>query len=871
MAHFQSQPLLYEIDQALAEAIKALLDKQEEYPIYAGQVVDDQKRPYRYRFTLKKPWRVEEGAEVSLDGPGLVEPIQVRLAYMEDEITILLETNRHLPPEILPNAVLKEDPTFLLRRLREALSSVKDLGLGLALVGQRPCADREQAFRPFTHPHVRPEPAQALALRRALGSELLMLLGPPGTGKTFVLAAVAFLHLLVGHRILIASHTNIAIDNAVLRLVELLCMEGEGARIDQRQIIRQGTPRLPELEEKAFSQVTLSLIVAQEQQTLQQEYAALEVQQQQLRRKVAAAEARVIREGELWKQERSAHEQALTDCQKRFLKVRQQEQRRLETSRKEYQRVLGKQAQAAAQLEAAKQARDQTSKELNALADDLRDLAEAQQGYQKRIRKVEHWPVWRQRLPRWLSKEGPLTELQGRLAVVVQQQWEKQRQHQSHSAIWQRHQRQYQEEWEQEKQCQQQLEEILADEQRVSPELTRLASEEEALTEAMHQGDEDQHQREKDLVALQQEDDLVTKRLSKLDEELHNLVKRTEQRIVGKAQVVGATLTSLALNRHLFPAGSWDVVIIDEASMAAPAAVMLAASLANNHVIVVGDPLQLPPVCRVKGRPLVTKWLGRDVFTLGQFSLSEAATGTHHSVLLPDQNRMQPEISALICQVIYQGHLHDGSHLPRPASLEPFPDARVIVWDTSHALASKAERRHNNQSWGNLCQAEYAIQVAQMALSNYGRTPGRDKLGIITPYAAQASHLRKLLRQARLEDVIRAGTVHAFQGLQCAIIIFDTVLAPGIDSSSFLLDSYMRQGEPTTATRLLNVAVSRAQQKFCLIAHVDYLQREIRRHSQAKTYPLARILDLAMQQYHVDLHQAPKALFPHLPFWEPLP
>jgi hypothetical protein len=874
MASTQSHNLLAEVDQALEQAIAALRNKQKEYPIHSGKAIDEQKRPYRYQFTLEKAWAVEEGAELSLKGPGLSDYVKVRLAHMEDEVTIVLETNSHLPPETLPQAVLIEDPTFLLVKLREALASLEDVGLGLTVVGQQSSIDGEQPFHPFTCPDLHLEPAQAQAVRRSLGSELLMLLGPPGTGKTFVLAAIAFFHMLAGRRVLITSHTNIAIDNAIQRLVELLRLEGEEARIEQQQVIRQGTPRLPELEENAFSNVTLPLIVSHEQQTLQQQYAALEAHQEQLRASVAKAEAVVTRARAHWNQEYAEYRRDWQNCQERLVAARLQEQQRLQAWQTKLQRGLEKQTQVAARVRAAKLELDKADQQLEDFARQLHNLTKSKNQYQTQIADQEHWPRWRQWLLPRLKRSESLSELRGRLAAAERMEQAVWMQRQSYSATtWYRCQDEYQKARKQEQQSLEQLEEIRSQERLVNPELVRLIAQETALSQNIHEGEQKQREWEGKLGVLHQEYDRVTRQLSALDEELLSLVKRTEQRIVGKAQVVGATLTSLALNRHLFPFGEWDVVVIDEASMAAPAAVLLAASLANSHLIVIGDPLQLPPVCRVTGLPLVTKWLGKDVFTLGRFSLSEAATGNHHSVLLPDQNRMLPEISALICDIIYQGHLHNGTYLPRATALEPFPDNRVIVWDTSGILNNRAEQRRRegteSKSWYNECHAECAIQLAQIALTNFSAPVGRDKVGIITPYAAQAGHLHQRLRKERLDDVVRVGTVHSFQGLQCEIIIFDTVLTPGVRWSKFLLDRYMEQGEPTRATRLLNVAISRAQQKFCMVVHATYFRNEIQNYPGAKDYPLAQILALAVKERRVNLYETPKALFPSLPIWGP--
>ena len=63
-------------------------------------------------------------------------------------------------------------------------------------------------------------PGQKAAVETVLGSEDLVLIqGPPGTGKTTVIAEICYQVALRGGRTLIASQANLAVDNALSRLV----------------------------------------------------------------------------------------------------------------------------------------------------------------------------------------------------------------------------------------------------------------------------------------------------------------------------------------------------------------------------------------------------------------------------------------------------------------------------------------------------------------------------------------------------------------------------------------------------------------------------------------------------------------------------
>ena len=61
---------------------------------------------------------------------------------------------------------------------------------------------------------------QVDAVQASLGSEVTYIWGPPGTGKTKVIGRIATQFLESRLRVLIVSHTNIAVDHALSNLVQ---------------------------------------------------------------------------------------------------------------------------------------------------------------------------------------------------------------------------------------------------------------------------------------------------------------------------------------------------------------------------------------------------------------------------------------------------------------------------------------------------------------------------------------------------------------------------------------------------------------------------------------------------------------------------
>jgi hypothetical protein len=81
-------------------------------------------------------------------------------------------------------------------------------------------------------------PGQSLAVQKALAApDLCLIQGPPGTGKTTVIAELCLRVAHEGGRVLVASQTNLAVDNALSRLADLPQMRplrmGKTDRVDE--------------------------------------------------------------------------------------------------------------------------------------------------------------------------------------------------------------------------------------------------------------------------------------------------------------------------------------------------------------------------------------------------------------------------------------------------------------------------------------------------------------------------------------------------------------------------------------------------------------------------------------------------------------
>jgi AAA domain/PLD-like domain len=242
-------------------------------------------------------------------------------------------------------------------------------------------------------------------------------------------------------------------------------------------------------------------------------------------------------------------------------------------------------------------------------------------------------------------------------------------------------------------------------------------------------------------------------------------------------------------------------------------------------VVIIGDPQQLAPIVQAKTNE-AKEWLGRDLFTMRGITLSSTNAD---SVMLNEQARMHPRIADIVRQHVYKGRLN---HSPRVMNIErfqsysavqPLPGKPILLCDTGDAfpIATAPGGKSRINAYHALC----SIELARQALSTLPERPvkkGEFRIGLITPYRKQAQLLQQLVKDAGLTDVVRAGTVHRFQGLEAEVIIFDTVESTGLLPSTLTAGSW-----GSAAMRLTNVAMTRAQYKLIIVANYQYLQQKL--------------------------------------------
>lgn len=842
------------IEKALDKAI-ALSPGTKRYAIADGNLLYEQHRRYRYVFTLEQSWDIPDGADLQLDGPGLEAPIPMELSGTQGE-SITITVGQRLPEAALLRATLVVERAWLLRKMKDAfIQSGTPAQLGLKLYGVLESVDGEAATEVVDAilSVFHPDPAQRKAIARALVSELLVIVGPPGTGKTDVLAAIALLHVvLFRHRVLISAHTNIAIDNAIVRVAKFCRRFGLEDFLLEERLVRFGDPHLAELEDEDYRTISLPLILAERCERNREDYARLERRRADLLVQIAGSEGRLQEYKQAWALQSVELEDRRKEIERELTALKGEEYQRQQRIQADLVALVERQADVKNAVDDATRLFQGERAALAPLEETFRQQQAARRALQNKLHALrEMRPLVRSAVQFWnwewqTDLEDSLEELTNSLSALEEQMKPMQARLRTLRRDRDRAVQQHQE-----------LIGRIADKQQSTTppvawnrQVKALEKKGKDLTEQTVNGNARVASSERECAAQKQELRLVEKELVMLDQDLRIKRREIAREVMDHAQVLGATLTSLYLNPYLLNQ-QWDVVIIDEGSMAPPPAVWVAASRATKHLIVVGDPLQLAPICKINDRD-VKRWLGVDVYTHGGYTLSQARHGRHHSILLPYQSRMHTDICDLVRGPVYQGALLDRDpNAPRP-KFGPYPDHAVVVCNTSGSGKARAERPKEG-SRQNPYHVEVAVHAAKHMLASIEK-PGAECIGIVTPYTAQRQRIKEKLQEEGLDFYVRVGTIHAFQGLEFIGLVFDTTESPQIRISRFTSDEW-----GTNAMRLLNVAITRARHKLLIIANMDYILEEPPQHL------LPRIMELACKKKCVtseELMSLPLTLLP---------
>lgn len=306
---------------------------------------------------------------------------------------------------------------------------------------------------------------------------------------------------------------------------------------------------------------------------------------------------------------------------------------------------------------------------------------------------------------------------------------------------------------------------------------------------------------------LSQKREQIEKELKKIRAE----VRSEERQYVEKAQLVATTISKVTID-PLFDEQDYDIVMFDEVSMAYVPQIVCAAMYAKEKLVLVGDFRQLAPIVQSDAK----KVLGVDIFAYLGIASGTKVCAHPWLVMLNEQRRMHPAISAFPNKYIYNNLLidHDSVQSNRAdiVSREPLAGNAMNLINLYGTYA--AAMKNSDNSRFNILSAIIAFTTALQAEEN-----GEKSIGIITPYAAQTRLIRAMIQDHRKAETtdVACSTVHQFQGSERDLIVFDAVESYPASKVGWLMGKVM-----DSVTRLINVAITRARGKLIVVANSKF-------------------------------------------------
>lgn len=240
--------------------------------------------------------------------------------------------------------------------------------------------------------------------------------------------------------------------------------------------------------------------------------------------------------------------------------------------------------------------------------------------------------------------------------------------------------------------------------------------------------------------------------------------------------------TTFSARSCVFTGKPYDYIIMDEASQVSIDTGALALTCARNAVIV-GDTMQLPNVVtdedRLKLDAIMRQYNITDGYDCAKNSFLQSVLDVIKNVpetLLREHYRCHPRIINFCNQKFYGGNL----------LIMTEDKGEKDVLTAMRTVKGNHAINHYNQR-----EIDVVMEEVLPVLKDY------DNVGIITPYNNQVDAFNNQLRKGI------AGTIHKYQGRENDAIIMSVVdnqITPFADDAN-----------------MLNVAVSRAKKKFCLV------------------------------------------------------
>lgn len=744
--------LLAEFDKALEDEIKAVETRGGNRTLtlkdgrFVGEIAGES--IYQFNTERKIPVADETPAQIEITGKNYRASI---IRFLEFKLEVRIAD---FDGERIPFALLKIDATYVLRKLRDALSFLgrrfQSAGLSLKVfnyISPKCSAGKKPDFTLGELDHY-----QAKAIETCLGNEVSFIHGPPGTGKTRTLVNVVNDIANNGKKVLVSCHTNIACDNVIEHFIKYEAKETVKNLLENGQIVRIGTPVVQNERIKAL--------------TIEAIYESLSKELLEEKEKLTNLMNYLIQRNK----EYYEYKQIFLECKKITERIANCEKNISASKDAIKQHILGEDKLNELIYE---------KKQLLSIAEKRNSIINFFKGTRpKKIQEV-------------------ITNLNNKKIGIIRNRLEKEKRLG-----------------------------LLSDE------LEKLNSSFSEKFGSLPEG-----------INIEQIESVQSETESTLEEtkakivDVDDRISKLNEGVLNNAKVIVSTLAKTFTDPILMNM-QFDVVAIDEASIAPLPMLFYVCSLAKEKAVIFGDPKQLAPI-KLATTIAAEKWLKKDIFLEADVIKENPKDPRINS--LNNQYRMHKEIFEIVNRKFYEEKLHnrrpqiDKEYHKYDNLLIPIPEHRVAVIDTSNANAYMSTEKTGPKSWSryNL----YHIQILEKIIHDLidSNHIEQTEIGIITPYRSQASFIRGMLNELGYTS-IDLGTVHSFQGIEKKYIIFDLVEAPGGRKVGVLVNDkhevYLGKNQSdNNALRLLTVAFSRPREKLLIISHNKHMLRNLPENS----------------------------------------
>jgi len=359
-----------------------------------------------------------------------------------------------------------------------------------------------------------------------------------------------------------------------------------------------------------------------------------------------------------------------------------------------------------------------------------------------------------------------------------------------------------------------------------------------------------------------------------VEEQIREITQKERHAFVQlrRFRVVGTTLARVCTS-DMLESMEFDAVVVDEASMASIPYMLVMASKVREHLVVVGDPMQLPPIAITEDAE-AREILEQDLFAAVSGAKSTGELFQWHddhpgfTSFFNIQYRMQSDLAEVISEVFYEGRLlsavdmevkqelrEDGAGASgkkkirvdtadasdkkklredtasasekQPLQKDAAGPSSVTLLDSSPMgpVLTQDTRRRGFQPVNEVHMALLTDLIRE--LLTVQRFTMRD-IGIIVPFRSTVWHLRRELRGKHRWYDLEVGTIHTFQGREKKVIILDTVMsgeARGGSVQHYSVRPFDEAKNGLSVPRLLNVAFSRSREQLVVVADMAHIRR----------------------------------------------